>query len=154
MDELATPTTPIPGPNKRVFAALVDVILYLVATVFLLPQLAGVLVFAIYFLIRDIGGRSVGKIATGLLIVDTAGGGPQRSQLLLRNVPMAIPVVPIIEYFIMRRSAEGARWGDQLAKTRVRDPNPGNDGKFLLYSIALLVGYMMLLGVTGTLPDR
>ena len=143
----------VPGPNKRVFAVLVDSVLFGLLTTFVVPQLSGILFSSLYLLVRDVAGRSVGKMVTGLTIVAAAGGTPGTKALIVRNVPLAIPLVAIVEYFIMRRSPEGARWGDRLAGTLVRDSKPGGDGMFLVYSIALVVAYAVLLNFTGRWPE-
>lgn len=150
---IADESLAVPGPNKRVFAMLVDSLLFGLLTTFVVPQLSGILFSSLYLLVRDIAGRSVGKMITGLTIVATSGGKPDVKALIIRNVPLAIPLVVIIEYSIMRRSPEGARWGDKLAGTLVRDSKPGGDGMYLLYSIALVVAFGFLLNATGRWPE-
>lgn len=71
------------------------------------------------FLIKDglFDGRSPGKALLGLRVVHTETGRPATPVAsLMRNLPLLIPVVPLIVGFRLRR---GPRWGDGWAKTRV-----------------------------------
>ncbi len=137
--------TDVPGPNKRVFAFLLDGItfsLVFAALAALLPQLGvwQIVLWSIYFLLRDAAGGSLGKRLTGLAILDGTGQPASTGSLILRNVPVAIPFVVIAEYFVMKGAADGKRWGDRWAGTRVQDLKPHvSDGRFLLYSIGVVV---------------
>jgi HEAT repeat protein len=148
-----------PGANKRVFAFLVDGVTYSVAIALgamALPQLAGAggwLLWSAYFLIRDLPGASLGKRVTNLTILDHDGQPAATGGLLLRNVPIAIPFVAIAEYFVMKASPDGRRWGDRWANTRVQDLNPGlSDGRYLWYSISLVVVLVLLQAFAGRSP--
>ena len=95
------------------------------------------LVAAAYWLCRDLLRPSLGKKALNLEVVDAATGGrPTDQQLILRNLPFAIPsVVAMIPFlgivagpdlglvvFILELVmfiTQGQRFGDQLAKTQV-----------------------------------
>lgn len=141
-----TAATGVPGPNKRVFAFLIDGIAYSAALALLemlFPQIRNsgqYLLWAVYFLLRDVAGRSLGKRLTGLTVVNGAGQPAGTASLIIRNVPIAIPFVVIVEYVVMRQSSDARRLGDRWANTRVRDERPGvNDGRYLAYSIALIV---------------
>ena len=153
--------TDVPGPNKRVFAFLIDVITFnLVFAVLsrLVPGLAGLWeygLWSVFFLFRDIAGGSLGKRLTGLAILDGTGQPAGTGSLILRNVPVVIPFIVIAEYFVMKGAADGKRWGDRWAGTRVQDLRPNvSDGRFLLYSIGLVValGAMRALVGPGTVP--
>lgn len=138
-------TTNVPGPNKRVFAYLVDFVAFgwafnLLAMFF--PQLwgFGLLFGSVYVLLRDVGGASLGRRLTSLTILDGAGRPAGAASLILRNLPFEIPLVIVAEYFVMRTSGDGRRWGDRWANTRVHDRRPDvSDGRFLWYSIGLFV---------------
>lgn len=151
----------VPGPNKRVFAFLVDGVIYSVAFTLLtmvLPQLGGLwgwLIWSAYFLVRDLPGASLGKRLSSLAIVDTAGQPATTGSLILRNLPIAIPFVVVAEYFVMKGSPDGRRWGDRWANTRVQDQKPGvSDGRFLWYSIGLVVVLLLLQAVANRLPRQ
>ena len=153
--------TDVPGPNKRVFAFLVDGVTF--SLVFsalgtVSPQLAGsleIVVWSAYFLLRDVAGGSLGKRLAGLTIVDSAGQPAGAGSLLLRNVTVAIPLVAIAEYFVMKGSPQGQRWGDRWAGTRVRDTRPHvSDGRFLWYGIGLIVLLVALRAVAGSATMR
>lgn len=139
-------TTHVPGPNKRVFAYLVDAVAYSVALTLLtmfVPQLGnlwGYVLWSVYFLLRDALGASLGRRLASLTIVDGSGQPARAASLILRNLPLVIPLMIVAEYFVMRKSSDGRRWGDRWANTRVQDGRPeASDGRFFGYSIALVV---------------
>lgn len=80
--------------------------------------LIGYLILPLVFFCKDgFKGRSIGKLATGVHVVnkdthETIGFMPS----LMRNLPLLIPVVPII---IALTLAKGYRWGDGWAKSKV-----------------------------------
>ena len=129
-------------PNKRICAFVLDLALVEIVT---LPfsDLLGLLVYAIYFLIRDalFNGKSIGKLLVGIKVVDLDGAKFTLKKSFLRNLIFLIPVVSyIIEYVAMISSKEGRRLGDLIAKTKVEDDRPSvGDGWFLLLSIILII---------------
>jgi len=149
--------TDVPGPNKRVFAFLIDGITFslaFAALTVLTPRLGGLWeygLWSIYFLLRDVAGGSLGKRLTGLTIVDGTGQPASTGSLIARNVPVVIPFVVIAEYFVMKGASDGKRWGDRWAGTRVRDLRPHvSDGRFLLYSIGVVVALVAMRAYAGT----
>jgi HEAT repeat protein/uncharacterized RDD family membrane protein YckC len=149
-------TTDVPGPHKRVFGFLVDGVTFsLVFSAFrtLSPRLAGsweIFLWSGYFLLRDVAGGSLGKRLTGLTIVDSAGRPAGAGSLILRNVPVAIPLVVIAEYFVMKGSSQGQRWGDRWAGTRVQDKRPHvSDGVFFWYGLGLIVLLLAMRAFAG-----
>ena len=85
---------------------------------------------------RALLGPSVGKRLTGLAIIAANGGPAGAGQLILRNVPLALPyiilMIPLFGTFIgagldalvlviefIMILADGRRLGDQLAGTMV-----------------------------------
>ncbi len=89
-----------------------------------------------YWLCRDLLRPSLGKRALGLEVVGLNGDRPTEQQLILRNIPFAIPslltMIPFIGPFAALPIAalvyvgelvlfitQGQRFGDQLAKTQV-----------------------------------
>jgi HEAT repeat protein/uncharacterized RDD family membrane protein YckC len=155
--------TDVPGPNKRVFAFLIDGItfsLIFAALSRVRPELGGLWEYALwsgFFLLRDIAGGSLGKRLTGLTIVTGTGQPASTSSLIFRNVPVVIPFVVIAEYFVMKGASDGKRWGDRWAGTRVQDLRPHvSDGRFLLYSIGVVVALVAMRAYAGTatVPDQ
>ena len=154
--------TDVPGPNKRVFAFLIDGITFSLAFAALSqwrPQIGGLWEYAlwsIYFLLRDAAGGSLGKRLAGLTIVDGTGQPASTGRLIFRNLPVVIPFVVIAEYFVMKGASDGKRWGDQWAGTRVRDLKPHvSDGRFLLYSVGVVVALvaMRAFGTSTARPE-
>jgi uncharacterized RDD family membrane protein YckC len=75
-----------------------------------------------YELLRDgfFGGRSLGKKLMGLKVVNTKTGKPcSIKDSILRNITLFIPVVNLIEIVMPFIDAEGLRFGDKLAGTKV-----------------------------------
>ena len=89
-----------------------------------------------YWLCRDLIRPSLGKRALGLDVVGLNGERPTEQQLILRNIPFAIPslltIVPFIGPLLALPIAaivsvgelvlfitQGQRFGDQLGKTQV-----------------------------------
>jgi uncharacterized RDD family membrane protein YckC len=73
-----------------------------------------------YLLARDtLGeGQSFGKRLYGLKVVGAEGGDPcSLSASLQRNLPLLVPLVPMIEVILL--STTGLRLGDRSARTRV-----------------------------------
>lgn len=152
-----TVTTDVPGPNKRVFAFLIDSVTFSIAfaaATMLAPRIAGVWeygLWSIFFLLRDVAGGSLGKRLTGLTIVDATGQPASPGSLIFRNLPIVIPFVVLAEYFVMKGASDGKRWGDRWAGTRVQDQRPNvSDGRFLWYSIGVVVVLVAMRAYAGT----
>ena len=79
-------------------------------------------------------------MCTGLRVIDRQHRAVTIFQRIARNLTLIIPLVGIVEYFVLRASPEGLRWGDRLAETRVVDKcPPTHDRRFLWYGIILLI---------------
>ena len=132
-----------PGPNKRVFAFLIDSLI--VNGIGLLLSFAGIkigwLVWIVYILFRDCyNGKSIGKFCVNLQVIDGEGKPANFTQSVTRNILMAIPVFPIIEYFVMINDNMGRRIGDKLAKTQVNDlDSEDKESLYLVLSIILVI---------------
>lgn len=137
-----------PGPNKRVFAFLIDSLI--ASGIQLLLSFAGIkigwLVWVAYILFKDCyNGRSIGKVCVNLQVVDGEGKPANFTQSVTRNILMAIPVFGIIEYFVMINDSLGRRIGDKLAKTQVNDlDSEDKESLYLVLSIILVIieGFM------------
>lgn len=125
------------GP--RIGALIIDILisipLGMVALIPFIGILAGLLAVA-YWLCRDLVRPSLGKKALNLDVVDINGGRPTDQQLILRNVPFAVPslismipflgviagpalatVVFVLELVMF--ITQGQRFGDKIANTQV-----------------------------------
>lgn len=166
--------------NKRVCAFLIDSFFVILVTTFLLEDLSfrmvekglmpATLIFeGLYLLLRDsVRGKSLGKLAVGLQVVDLNGRpcGPWRS--IVRNLIFVLPgavtyaifsdlvwvplrklfvVFYLIEYLAMRFSAEGRRFGDRWAGTQVVDTRP-----HLKDSLFLGISLILFLLFSGAIP--
>ena len=126
--------------GQRISAFLIDfVISPPLALIWLIPiigTLIGGFALLLYWLLRALLGPSVGKRLTGLAIIAANGGPAGAGQLILRNVPLALPyiilMIPLFGTFIgagldalvlviefIMILADGRRLGDQLAGTMV-----------------------------------
>jgi uncharacterized RDD family membrane protein YckC len=126
--------------GRRVVAYLIDIVpMLLLALIHLLPIFGWMLyglVHACYWLFRDIGGASPGKLVVGSYVANENGGMASTSQRVMRNVPLAIPgilgMIPLLgiafefaaaavifggEAIVLL--ATGRRMGDRLAGTNV-----------------------------------
>ena len=120
---------------QRILAGVIDYVIasfLVLISMAILPDLLGFvanLVFVAYLLFKDsipfLGGQSFGKKITKIQAV-TESGEPLTKDLkagLIRNVFAAIPILAIVEVFILqsREKAEnaGSRLGDDFAKTKV-----------------------------------
>jgi hypothetical protein len=121
--------------NRRHFAYVLDVLIMYVAILFVLGFLAGIVaavgradvsgIAAVMpyvawglFLFKDgFNGHSLGKSMLGLQVIDVdSGRGAGFGASFKRNLPLLIPVVPLIVAIQLNR---GPRWGDGWANTRV-----------------------------------
>ena len=79
----------------------------------------------LYFpILEGIWGRSVGKLLTGLIVVDKAGHAPGFWKAILRTIPRIIEVNPLLiggipAAIAVVASKERQRLGDMLAQTYV-----------------------------------
>lgn len=133
--------------NRRQLGYIVDGLCYLpiVAVIYFADQVLGRsginaaeaygidaaigLAFACLFVSKDgFGGRSPGKAATGVRVLDNATGQPigfgqsfkRNAVLLAGNVPVVGPLaLLVIEVVIALQVAKGYRLGDRYAGTRV-----------------------------------
>ncbi len=137
-----------PGPNKRVCGNLMDwlvivILELLVKSTFKLDFHWSI--FIIYWLLRDsLNGQSVGKRIVGLQVINEKGEVATPVECIMRNIPMAIPLVCILEYFVMVKNREGKRIGDLIAHTKVMDLRPHRSDIFFLW-ISILVFVIVLL---------
>jgi hypothetical protein len=121
--------------NRRHFAYVFDVLILYGGITFVLAFLAGIVGAAghadvsaiaagipylgfVLFLLKDgFNGHSLGKAMLGLQVVDVdSGQGTGFGASFKRNLPLLIPVVPLIVAIQLNR---GPRWGDGWANTRV-----------------------------------
>ena len=163
----------IAGIGSRMIAQLIDTLIagtaaFIAAAVVLaafgapstdqglLPPLAAggvaLLVYIGYFALCELstGGRTPGKAAGQLRVLDLAGGAPTSAQLLLRNLARVVDTVLGVGIVVMFANRQSRRVGDLLAGTvvvrgrapvslaavvapppvmlRTPDPGPGIDG--------------------------
>ena len=142
-----------PGPNKRVFAFLIDSLIASGIGLFL--SFAGIkiewLVWIAYIVLRDCyNGKSIGKFCVNLQVINEEGKPANFVQSVTRNILMAIPVFPIIEYFVMMNDGLGRRIGDKLAKTQVNDlESEDKESLYLMLSIALAIIVALILTISS-----
>lgn len=124
-----------PRIGALVIDCLISIPLAMLAAIPFVGVFTGLLLVA-YWLCRDLLRPSLGKKALNLDVVDISGGRPTDQQLIMRNVPFAIPslvsMIPIlglvagpglaVVVFVVELVmfiTQGQRFGDQLAKTQV-----------------------------------
>lgn len=174
------PQVPVKFLNKRVSAFLMDLAFVSLVSFSLLGDLssrmadkglmpAAMIFEGLYLLLRDglFKGRSLGKLAVGIQVVDLNGKPCNFWKSVLRNLVFVAPgaiawsifsdlvlgfilrffsVVYLIEYSALRFSPETRRLGDRLAKTCVIDTRPHwKDSPFLW--VSLTVFFVVFLGV-------
>ncbi len=126
--------------GQRIGAFLIDLIISVpLGLIWLIPiigTLVGGFALLVYWLLRDLIGPSIGKRLTGLAIVKPNGGPAGAGQLVLRNLPLALPyiilMIPLLGTFIgagldisillielIFVVADGRRLGDKMAGTVV-----------------------------------
>ena len=113
--------------RRRFSAAAID--LALVVTSVLFYPVTGSLGFvaagAIYLVCRDaVGGRSLGKLICGLMVVSVETGRPATlMDSLRRNLVLLLPGANLVAVFFeaitIARDVQGQRLGDRLAQTQV-----------------------------------
>ena len=146
-----------PGPNKRVCAFFIDSIIAqffaLVISLFLGRNISWA-IWIVVILFKDcFNGQSMGKYLSGIQVIDQDGLVVKPSKTIIRNIFMVIPVLPLIEYFVMLSDKnEAKRLGDNIAKTKVNDLKPQiKDSVFLWISIGLLVAVIFMKVVIGVM---
>ena len=130
----------IASSGIRVAGYLIDAIPACVLGLFSLiplvgPIIAGLLLLP-YWLLRDITGKSLGKMLLGLAVVKKDGSPAPFSARILRNLPLAVGpgllIIPLLGYVlapvvalllvcteIVMLLTQGSRFGDRLAGTTV-----------------------------------
>lgn len=72
------------------------------------------LVFLMYFLFKDaFAGRSIGKLCTGIRVIDESGKPCSPFRSFMRNVPLLVPIVPWVagaQIWAFRRARIGEGW--------------------------------------------
>jgi uncharacterized RDD family membrane protein YckC len=126
--------------GARAVGYLIDILPLLVVSLFSLIPFVGAILAGllglVYWLLRDIGGASLGKLAMGLRIASKHGGESTPGARVLRNITLAAPsaalAIPVAGYalgpscgFLMvlietiALLSTGERVGDRLADTVV-----------------------------------
>ncbi len=112
---------------RRMNAALIDVSLAVTA-VLVYQRLDSLWILAAgagYLLFRDaVGGRSIGKLLLGLVVVNIATGAPATfRESIKRNLIFLLPganlTAIVLEAITIQRDAQGCRLGDRIAQTQV-----------------------------------
>lgn len=122
--------------RKRVNAAAVDGLLFVSSAILYqrFDALPFLIAGAIYLVVRDMRGQSIGKLLFGLVVIELESR--KRATLtasLRRNVMLIVPGVNIaavaLEFLAIVRDPQGQRLGDRLAQTQVVE---GLDAKELV----------------------
>jgi uncharacterized RDD family membrane protein YckC len=124
----------------RVAGYFIDVVPALILSLVSLIPFIGLIFAGIlltpYWLLRDITGASLGKLALGMRVIGQNGQPASKGALMLRNLPLiAAPVcmiIPVLGYFLFAPVAlivvlveavmllsQGSRLGDKMAGTVV-----------------------------------
>lgn len=144
-DEPEAPAGGLAPFNTRLIAALIDVAVATglnIGLVMILPGFAsslGWLAAIGYVLTRDalpfLEGQSIGKKAMKLRAVTLDGQSltGKWETSVIRNISMVIPIMPLVELYILltreEKADRGRRLGDEWAKTKVIvEPVPESDG--------------------------
>ena len=139
-----------PGSNKRVCAYIIDYglasTLGICLAILLETKMAAWTNCLFYMLLRDtFGGRSLGKFACGLKVIDIKERPLKISQAIIRNIFIVLPILPLVEYFVMLKNQQGRRIGDKAAKTIVIDLKPQTkDSVFFWFSLVFAVIFLAL----------
>ncbi len=153
-------------PFKRLFAVLVDLLLFSTVSAALIvgsrwlerPWLlwADLGLLALYVLLRDVyGPGSLGKVLTGLSLAPEDDLRPEHLSFgarVLRQLTLLVPVLGhTMEFVVMAYAADGRRVGDRWAGSRVLDKRPdASERTFLVYSLVALA----VLAAATLLPLR
>jgi uncharacterized RDD family membrane protein YckC len=127
--------------NRRTVALLVDSLPYSLLIGVPVSQLlilsghvfpgSTLLLYAPLYLLRDaFGAAGLGKRLVGLSLAQAGSdASPSMSARILRGVPLVIPFVSLVEYFVAYYGNEPMqRLGDKMAGTRVIDVAPERFG--------------------------
>lgn len=134
-DDDAIPAGAVPF-NTRIIAGVIDLVvatgLYITAIILLPGFIEGLVGYGLslgYLLTRDslpfLGGQSVGKKAMKIQAVTLEGKSLVNNwePTLIRNLPLVIPLLGLVEVFILLSREEkperGRRLGDEWGKTKV-----------------------------------
>jgi len=79
------------------------------------------LLFVALFLLRDVLGASPGKRLLGLSVVRTDGRRVRPFDSVLRNLPLLVPGLNLLEAAAVVRRPDSRRLGDRLAGTTVAE---------------------------------
>jgi uncharacterized RDD family membrane protein YckC len=112
--------------RKRISAATLDGLL-VVSSVILYQRVDSpifLVIGALYLVVRDMRGQSIGKLLFGLAVIDLQTGKRATfTASLRRNVILSVPGVNIaavgLEFLAVVRDPQGQRLGDRLAQTQV-----------------------------------
>lgn len=124
--------------------------------------LAQLAVWGAYILVRDLlGSASLGKRLVGLGVAPAMAGAAAAADApvsagrrVLRSVPIAIPFVPVVEFFVAYYGNPGMqRLGDQWAGTQVVDRAPERMGRGA-WSGQLLLAFLLLIVVQAWAVPR
>ncbi len=124
--------------NRRSVAWILEFIpIYVVSTLVLslisASELLAWLILAVWLAVRDLWGASWGKKLVGLDVapIDDASREVSPGSRVLRNVPLMVPLVPIVEFFVayLGSDPQMKRIGDRLAGTRIVDRFPDTRGR-------------------------
>jgi uncharacterized RDD family membrane protein YckC len=149
---------------KRFNAALVDALV--VVTLCLLYWTANSLPYlaagAGYLLLRDaIGGQSVGKLLSGLVVIElTTGRAASVTASAKRNLLLLLPGANVVAIFLeartIARDPQGQRLGDRLAHTQVVEGAGARDleRRFQEWLMNLGRGLGHVMGGRRRLPGR
>lgn len=104
----------------------------------------------VYFLVKDSifkNGQSIGKMVFRKRVIDYKSKKPCTvMQSIIRNIPMVIPFIPLIELIKLTINSENRRFGDKWANTIVVEEQ-GKGGKvicILLILLAFLSGIFII----------
>ncbi len=146
-----------PGPNKRVCAFLIDIIIldiFAVLMTMVFSKNLNWIIASLGILLRDCyQGQSIGRRVVGIQVIDYEGQVAPPGLTIWRNLLMIIPLFPIIEYFVMLNDKKnGQRLGDLWAKTRITDLKPEiPDSRFFKISLVIYVGLIIFIFIAAML---
>lgn len=80
---------------------------------------AAQVLFVVLFLLRDARGASPGKVLLGLSVARADGGPVKPLGSVLRNLPLLVPGLNLLEALAVVRRPDSRRLGDRLAGTTV-----------------------------------
>ena len=117
------------------------------------PMWIYIAVWLPYFLLRDqLGQGSWGKKLVGLKVVSDDGTSPPPKDRAVRNILLAVPLVPLIEFFVAKDAVKMKRMGDKMASTYVTEIDPANAPKGS-WSGKLVLAFIVGFGLVGTMES-